>query len=72
VYVIETRGETDVYMKLFGPGSATNLLEEDDDSGRGLNPRISASLLKGEYYVQVRHYDRSKGTGSYSMSVKLT
>ncbi|HEY9065675.1 MAG TPA: M12 family metallopeptidase [Burkholderiaceae bacterium] len=69
VYVIETRGQTDVYMKLFGPGSPTALLEEDDDSGFGLNPRISANLLAGDYFVQVRHYDRS-GTGRYGITVK--
>ncbi|CAG1017450.1 hypothetical protein BURC_02102 [Burkholderiaceae bacterium] len=70
VYVIETRGPTDVYMKLFGPNSATALLEEDDDSGYGLNPRISAPLMAGEYFVQVRHYDRSEGTGRYTVGVK--
>ena len=69
-YVIETRGQTDVYLKLFGPNSPTALLDEDDDSGYGLNPRISASLLPGEYLVQVRHYDRSTGTGKYRISVK--
>ena len=72
VYMVETRGETDVYMKLFGPNSPTSLLEEDDDSGRGLNPRISANLLPGTYFVQVRHYDRSKGMGKYSISVKTS
>lgn len=70
VYVIDTLGQTDVYMKLFGPNSPTALIEEDDDSGLGLNPRISASLLAGDYFVQVRHYDRSKGTGKYSIAVK--
>ena len=70
VYVIETRGQTDVYMKLFGPNSATALLEEDDDSGYGLNPRISARLMAGDYFVQVRHYDRSSGTGRYGVTVK--
>ncbi|HEX6705956.1 MAG TPA: M12 family metallopeptidase [Albitalea sp.] len=70
VYVMETRGNTDVYMKLFGPNSPTGLLEEDDDSGYGLNPRISASLLAGDYFLQVRHYDRSTGTGKYTVSVK--
>jgi len=57
-------------MKLFGPHSPTNLLEEDDDSGYGLNPRISAPLLPGDYFVQVRHYDRSQGTGKYTITVK--
>ena len=69
-YVIDTTGQTDVYMKLFGPNSPTALLDEDDDSGLGLNPRISAPLLAGDYYVQVRHYDRSSGTGKYSIGVK--
>jgi hypothetical protein len=69
VYVIETRGQTDIYMKLFGPNSPTALLEEDDDSGYGLNPRISARLVPGDYFVQVRHFDRS-GTGKYGITVK--
>jgi len=69
VYVIETRGQTDIYMKLFGPNSPTALLEEDDDSGYGLNPRISARLVPGNYFVQVRHFDRS-GTGKYGITVK--
>jgi len=70
VYVIDTRGQTDVYMKLFGPSSPTALLDEDDDSGYGLNPRISAQLLAGDYFVQVRHYDRSSGVGKYGIKVK--
>lgn len=70
VYVIDTRGRMDAYMKLFGPDSPTALLEEDDDSGYGLNARISAPLMAGDYYVQVRHYDRSEGTGQYGITVK--
>jgi len=67
--VIDTQGKTDVYMKLFGPTSPTALIAEDDDSGYGLNPRISRPLLAGDYFVQVRHYDRSSGTGQYSIGV---
>ena len=69
VYVIETRGQTDVYLKLFGPTSPTALIDEDDDSGYGLNPRISTPLMAGDYFVQVRHYDRTAGTGQYSVGV---
>jgi len=69
-YLVETRGKTDVYMKLFGPDSPTALIEEDDDSGYGLNPRIAAELRAGKYFVQVRHYDRSSGTGKYNVQVK--
>lgn len=43
-HVIDTRGPTDVVMRLFGPDSHTNVIAEDDDSGYGLNARIMASL----------------------------
>lgn len=69
-YVIETGGQTDVVMKLFGPGSQTNLIAEDDDGGAGLNARISARLIAGEYFVQIRHFNTASGTGSYSISVR--
>ena len=69
VYQIDTRGKTDIYMKLFGPNSQTAVIDEDDDSGYGLNPRISAQLLAGDYYVQIRHHERS-GTGKYTICVK--
>jgi hypothetical protein len=69
-YVVDTAGPTDMVMKLFGPGSATALIGEDDDSGVGLNARIAADLVAGEYFVQVRHYNRQKGTGNYSIRVR--
>jgi len=69
VYQIDTGGKTNVYMKLFGPNSPTALIDEDDDSGYGLNPRISSQLLAGNYFVQIRHYDNS-ATGTYTIGVK--
>jgi len=69
-YVVDTAGSTDVVMKLFGPDSETALIAEDDDSGYGLNPRIAANLVKGEYYVQVRHFSRQSGTGKYTISAR--
>ena len=69
VYQIDTRGKTDIYMKLFGPNSQTAVIDEDDDSGYGLNARISAQLLAGNYYVQIRHHERS-GMGKYTIGVK--
>lgn len=68
-YVIETGGQTDVVMKLFGPNSATKLIAEDDDGGAGLNSRIAANLAPGQYFAQIRHYNKSKGTGSYTIQV---
>jgi hypothetical protein len=68
-YIIDTRGPTDVVMKLFGPNSETALIAEDDDSGVDFNAKISANLVKGDYFVQVRHYNRASGMGNYSIKV---
>jgi hypothetical protein len=68
-YVIDTRGKTDVVMKLYGPDNETALIAEDDDSGVDTNAKISAELIPGTYYVQVRHYNRQSGTGDYTIKV---
>ena len=68
-HAIETVGPTDIMMKLFGPDSRTALVAEDDDSGKGLNPRIATNLGPGTYYVQIRHYNLSGGTGKYAIRV---
>ncbi len=68
-HTIETGGQTDVVMKLFGPDSETNLITEDDDGGEGRNSKIVADLIPGAYVVQIRHYNSQRGTGSYSISV---
>ena len=69
-YVMDTLGETDVVMKLFGPNSETALIAEDDDSGLETNARIAGDLIAGEYFVQIRHYSRTGGTGKYSIKVR--
>jgi hypothetical protein len=69
-YVIDTEGPTDVVMRLFGPNSETALIMEDDDGGTDTNARIVADLVKGDYFIQVRHYNRTAGTGKYSIKVK--
>jgi hypothetical protein len=69
-HTVETGGQTDVMMKLFGPNSQTSLIAEDDDSGVGLNARIIANLIPGQYFVQIRHFNKAGGTGSYSIRVK--
>ncbi|MBP7146992.1 MAG: peptidase [Acidobacteria bacterium] len=65
-----TEGPTDVVMRLYGPDDRTRLVDEDDDSGKALNARITRALQPGEYLVQVRHYNLSSGTGDYSVQVK--
>jgi hypothetical protein len=69
-YAIDTLGQTDVVMKLFGPNSETALIAEDDDSGLDTNARIASDLIAGEYFVQVRHYSRQSGTGKYSIKAR--
>lgn len=68
-YTMVTEGQTDLVMKLFGPDNQTQLVAEDDDGGRGYNPRIVADLAAGKYYLQVRHYNRTSGTGPYGIKV---
>lgn len=68
-HTIETGGETDVVMKLFGPNSQTVLVAEDDDGGLGRNSKIVADLIPGEYFVQIRHYNVNAGTGQYTIRV---
>ena len=68
-HVIDTKGATDVVMKLFGPNSPTALIAEDDDSGFGFNARIAANLIEGRYFAQVRHHNRASGKGNYSIAV---
>src|SRR4029077_13197958 len=43
-YTIETEGPTDVFMRLFGPGSRTALIGEDDDSGQASNAMLTRAL----------------------------
>lgn len=69
-YVIDTLGPTDVVMKLFGPNSETALIAEDDDSGIDANARLAANLIAGDYFLQVRHYNRASGMGNYSIKVR--
>jgi tyrosinase len=68
-YTIETAGNTDCFISLYGPANPNTLIAQDDDSGPGANSRIVADLASGEYFVQVRHYSPS-GTGPYNIAVK--
>lgn len=68
-HAIETGGQTDVMMKLFGPDSSTSLISEDDDGGDGQNSKIAADLIPGQYFIQIRHFNKARGTGPYSIRV---
>jgi hypothetical protein len=69
-YIVDTRGATDVVLKLFGPDSYTALIAEDDDSGYAWNARVALGLVPGRYYAQVRHYSTEHGVGNYSIKVR--
>lgn len=68
-YLIDTFGYTDVVMRLFGPNSETALIAENDDGGAYLNSRINIDLVAGRYYADVRHWNKLKGLGPYSIRV---
>ena len=68
-FVIETHGEGDLVMALFGPDDPQERIARDDDSGRDLNAKIVMVLEPGQYQVRVWHYWPRK-TGDYRISVR--
>ncbi|HEX4948951.1 MAG TPA: pre-peptidase C-terminal domain-containing protein [Blastocatellia bacterium] len=68
-YAIETSGNTDTFVSLFGPNNETRLIAEDDDSGPGNLSLLVQSLAVGQYFVRVRHFSPSS-TGPYGISVR--
>ena len=68
---IETTGNTDTFVSLFGPNSETRLIAEDDDSGPGNLSLLVQNLGAGQYFVRVRHFS-SSSTGPYGISVRST
>lgn len=67
-YTIETTGDTDTFLNLFGPNSQTTELASDDDSGSFRNSQIRIQLGPGEYFARVRHFS-PLNTGAYSISI---
>ncbi len=68
-YTIETAGTTDVMMTLLGPDNQQTAIDQDLDSGEGLNAKIVAALTSGTYFVEIRHQSIF-GTGPYEVSVR--
>ena len=68
VYQLETGGETDVVLSLFGPNDPSRFVSQDDDSGQRFNARIVKYLRSGEYMVRIRHFSQTR-TGKYSVGV---
>ncbi len=68
-YVIETVGDTDLSMDLYGPDNLDIPMARDDDGGDKYNPRIAADLKAGTYIVHIKHFNTSIGTGQYGIRV---
>jgi hypothetical protein len=67
-YRIETSGQTDLVMSLFGPDDPTTFVAANDDGGTSLNAKIAAQLQPGAYTVRLRHFSPT-ATGTYGISV---
>jgi hypothetical protein len=70
-HAIETSGNTDTFVSLFGPNSETKLIAEDDDSGPGNLSLLVQNLAAGQYFVRVRHFSPAS-TGPYGISVRTS
>ncbi|MCP5243777.1 DVUA0089 family protein [Nitrosomonas sp.] len=67
-FQIETQGDTDVFLSVYGPDSQSTLIATDDDSGIGLNSRLILELNPGGYFAAVRHFS-AFGRGAYQIRV---
>jgi tyrosinase len=67
-YSIETTGDTDTFMTLYGPNDSTTLVAQNDDGGDNLNSKISLNLSAGTYHISVRLYTPTS-TGNYAIAV---
>jgi hypothetical protein len=70
-HAIETTGNTDTFVSVFGPNSETRLIAEDDDSGPGTLSLLVLNLPVGQYVVRVRHFSPAS-TGPYGISLRKT
>lgn len=73
--VFETTGNRDTYLSFYkdlADARADRHLTEDDDSGEGLNAKLSQALgYAGPLYLKVRLYS-SSSTGSFNLSAQGT
>ncbi len=67
-YRLETQGNTDLVMSLFGPNTTTLPIAIDDGSAHRGSARIVATLRPGYYTVRIRHCS-PVGVGHYRIGV---
>lgn len=59
VFTIQSRGNLDTILKLYD--AKGEMIEEDDDSGEGMNARISTRVNSGTVIIEVKDYDGKIG-----------
>ncbi len=67
-YTIETTGDSDTFLTLYGPNDSSREIALNDDGGENFNGRIAMNLGTGTYFVRVRLFN-SSATGDYSIRV---
>jgi len=67
-YLMETTGQTDTMMLLYGPNPPTDLIARDDNSGSNKNALIKHTLKVGRYHIAIR--SSANTTGKYSVVVR--
>ena len=65
---VSSTGSLDTYGYLLSSSGRT--ISSDDDSGSGMNFRVSRTVSTGTYYIRVRGFG-SRTTGSYSLNVSF-
>jgi type IV pilus assembly protein PilY1 len=70
IITIYTEGNTDTYGHLLDSG-CTTLSENDERSQIDSNFFIQESMDAGTYFIRVRHYFSTTGTGAYRLYVKF-
>ncbi len=68
-YRLETYGNLDTVMALYGPNTDQLMVAKDDDSGGRKNARIGATLLPGRYNLRVHHFS-ARGVGAYEIALR--
>jgi hypothetical protein len=69
---INTGGDLDTKLYLYGPNSETTEITSDDDGGTDYNARIAVYLSEpGTYYIQAIPYDGDT-TGPYTLVLETT
>lgn len=68
-YTMETFGNSDTFMTLFGPDDPNREVATNDDGGQNLNARIQRNLSAGRYFLQLRLYSPQL-TGDYQVQIR--